>query len=198
MKIFHQWNGDGRRIAVARIADWQQELFGEEMQYGNSLSGRRRDEFIAGRSLARALLTQAGIAPVALPRRADGVTVWPEGFYGSISHSKQWVAAAVSHAPVGIDLEHIDRVRPALLARIATPAELRRLDGCDAIHRAIVFSAKEAYYKLQYPETGKQLGFLDAEVTSEDDGNIAIADARGGWRRIDDDLLLTAVWYEVN
>ena len=88
-------------------------------------------------------------------RDAELLPVWPEGFSGSVSHCRGEVAVAVRRgAPLGIDLEEIGRVREELFYRIAAPEEevayrgRRRAPDADELFRTVVFSAKEAFWKL--------------------------------------------------
>ena len=88
-------------------------------------------------------------------RDAELLPVWPEGFSGSVSHCRGEVVVAVRRgAPLGIDLEEIGRVGEKLFCRIAAPEEEaarrgRRGDAAgDEVFRTVVFSAKEAFWKL--------------------------------------------------
>ena len=99
--------------------------------------------------------------------------IWPAGYVGSISHVRGTVAAAVAKASdivsIGIDIEETERFRPAIEKKIARPDEIAvNFEGLAPDARqtalAIMFSAKEAFYKCQYPITGQIMGFHDAHV----------------------------------
>jgi 4'-phosphopantetheinyl transferase EntD len=133
----------------------------------------RRQEFAAGRALARLALAELGEPDAPIPTTPGGrAPVWPAGFVGSISHTRDYAAAAVARADqlggVGIDLEDWPRLSPRLEPKILTDGDRRRLKGLAGESRSIaaaaVFSAKEAFYKLQHPLTSARLGFQDAEV----------------------------------
>jgi 4'-phosphopantetheinyl transferase EntD len=69
---------------------------------------------------------------------------------------------------IGIDSEIAASVKPELWRGICTPAEtawLRSLPQTEqAAAATLIFSAKEAFYKCQYPLLGERLGFQDASV----------------------------------
>jgi len=120
-----------------------------------------RDDFVAARLLAVRVLREAGagdIAPAALHQRcavcgrAHGRPLPVSGLHVSWSHSRGWVAAAASPAPLGVDVEvfadadigdgGIPRAaltlsEQALLATAIDPARAFRL----------VWTAKEACIK---------------------------------------------------
>jgi 4'-phosphopantetheinyl transferase EntD len=92
------------------------------------------------------------------------------GFVGSISHTDTWCAAAVARAEdvrsIGIDLEPATPLKESLWRRVCTPKERDWLHELSApeLTGKILFSAKEAVYKCQYPITTKFLGFHAVEV----------------------------------
>jgi 4'-phosphopantetheinyl transferase EntD len=134
-----------------------------------SLAGagpRRLREFAAGRHCAREALAELGEPRVALPRRADRQPEWPLGIVGSVSHSWDYCAAVVARratcAGLGFDVEVWGRVRSELWPRIATPSEqswLRSAGDAGERFATVLFSAKEAFYKAQYPQSRRSLGF---------------------------------------
>lgn len=69
---------------------------------------------------------------------------------------------------LGIDSEITGSVRRELWRGICTPAEtawLRSLPGVEQLAAAtLIFSAKEAFYKCQFPLTQERLGFHDVAV----------------------------------
>lgn len=132
---------------------------------------RRRREFAAGRSAARAALVALGQPPFPIPMAADRAPVWPGGIAGSITHSAGACVAAVAearlHRSVAVDLEPDAELDAALIDTVLTPAERAALEGRpDRLALALViFSAKECVYKAQYPLTGLLLDFQQVEVT---------------------------------
>ena len=117
----------------------------------------RREEFAAGRECARRALREFGIVDFPLQAAEDRRVLWPEGFTGSITHTKGFCAAAVAQRravrAVGIDTERNRSVKPELWPRICEP-EMEWLSGLHEIHRAaaatLIFCIKEAFYKCQY------------------------------------------------
>lgn len=67
--------------------------------------------------------------------------------YFSLSHSDRYVVCAVSDCEVGVDIEPLSPVRPAVLRRCFTPKEQEWI-GEDAARFARLWTMKEAYMKL--------------------------------------------------
>lgn len=129
---------------------------------------RRLAEFAAGREAARLALADIGAAPMPIPMRRDRAPDWPVGLAGSITHADGLALAAVLRAPatIGIDLEPDADLPPDTFDLILTPAERGMFDLRAA--RA-VFSAKETFFKAQYPRTGAMIGFDAVTVALSDD-----------------------------
>ena len=133
---------------------------------------KRVGEFAAGRACARAALATLGIADFELLSAEDRTPVWPPGIVGSITHTRGFYAAAVARdtrvLALGLDAEACNSVGVPLWRRICTPAErqhLHTLPEPEAIQLAtLTFSAKEAFYKSQYPLTRQWLNFTDIAV----------------------------------
>jgi 4'-phosphopantetheinyl transferase EntD len=139
---------------------------------GRQLPERRKAESVLARRLAREGLQRHGVADVNLERHADGFTLWPAGWAGSLAHSGGWCVAALARTAqvrcVGIDVEDPARMKPALWGHIMAPAEQAAADALAAdaaqLRAAAVFSAKEAVYKAIYPLLGSAPGFQQAEL----------------------------------
>jgi 4'-phosphopantetheinyl transferase EntD len=133
---------------------------------------RRRREFTGGRVLARQLLADLGHAQDALGADAYGVPEWPQGTIGCITHAAGRVAVAVAsreHAQgIGIDMEAVERFHRGLEAQVLSEREMRQLQGVAGDERkarvAVLFCAKEAWFKCQFPLLQRRLGLHDAEV----------------------------------
>jgi phosphopantetheine--protein transferase-like protein len=132
---------------------------------------RRRRDYAAGRNLARRLLSMLGHGAHPLIQTASGAPHWPHGVAGSISHCRDLVFAAAAPADqveaIGIDIENLARFHDGLADHILTAAERARLPTEETERQqrmAIVFSAKEAFYKYQSALFGERLTFQDAEV----------------------------------
>ena len=147
----------------------------------------RRREFVAGRLIARMLSDQLGLPPAPVRRADDRSPVWPADRVGSLSHCDTLCAAAIgtSHAirSVGIDIETIGRVEPKLWPTLFTEREAGYFRTLPpervALENTLFFSAKESFYKCQYPLTQSWVGFQDVEVARTDEQLLAIAPTSG-------------------
>ena len=132
----------------------------------------RRQEFAAGRILARTLLRDAGADTDTLLRDADRVPTWPQAVVGSITHCRSLCAVAVASravsAGIGIDVEPAQPLMEDLHPMILRDAERGRIDALPPVLRPLgailVFSIKEAVYKAIYPERRHFLDFQQVEV----------------------------------
>jgi 4'-phosphopantetheinyl transferase EntD len=152
-----------------------------------SAAPNRQKEFVAGRQLARALSEQIGLPPAPLRRAEDRAPVWPVDRTGSVSHCDTLCVAAVGKRSavqsVGVDVETIGRVGQKLWSTLFTEKEADYFSSLApdtvALETTLFFSAKESFYKCQYPLTQEWVGFKDVEVVRIDQHSLAIAPARG-------------------
>jgi len=166
-----------RVVLCESIERLQHPLMAGEAEIVDRAVEKRRREFVAGRTLARRAIGGLGFAPVPILRRGRA-PVWPEGVVGSISHCDTHCAVAVGSVArvrsVGIDLEVIGRVSDALWKYTFVADERACLAAAPVAERdrlaTLMFSAKEAFFKMQYPLTGMMLDFTDADVTALADG----------------------------
>lgn len=128
----------------------------------------RQREFTAGRAAARAALRDAGLPAATLPTGPDRAPLWPAGVCGSISHGGTLAAALAARScdwpSLGLDLE------PALPLEEEL-AGLVRATGDDdggvlppALAAKLIFSAKEAAFKAQFPLTGLWLDYTEVAL----------------------------------
>jgi 4'-phosphopantetheinyl transferase EntD len=142
---------------------------------------KRAQEFAAGRLCARRALHEYGIDGFALSVANDRQPVWPPGFVGSITHTAGLCAAVVAEsrvvAAVGIDSEIVGHVTPDIWPTICVADEAAWVDSLRPAEQAaavtLIFSAKEAFYKCQFPITGEWLDFHDLVVEPETWGESA-------------------------
>lgn len=133
---------------------------------------QRQREFAAGRAAAKDALEQLGVPDTNIPIGPDRSPLWPEGCVGSISHTAGLalaVAARREHLrALGLDLELSRAVTPELWTALFGASEIGWIQGRpndqQAGSAAVIFCAKESFYKLQYPMTGAWVDFHDAEV----------------------------------
>jgi 4'-phosphopantetheinyl transferase EntD len=148
------------------------QLHPEEAVHVARAIAKRAGEFAAGRLCARQALRQLGIEDFPLRMGEDRRALWPPGIVGSITHTHGFygvvAARTVRYRGIGIDAEIIGRVGPHLWPKICTPAETAWLEALvpevQARYSALVFSAKEAFYKCQYELTQAWVGFHDVEL----------------------------------
>lgn len=174
---------DGAPVVVEQLAlgeDVPAPHPDEAAQVARAVTKRRR-EFAAGRHLARRALARLGepgeFDDVVLLNGADRAPRWPEGVVGSITHTgagDQGYCAVVlgrdsQLAAVGIDAEEAKPLEPELWSFVLTPDERAALEREPEATRGllakVVFSAKECFYKAQYPLTGQFLGFQQVRIT---------------------------------
>jgi len=134
---------------------------------------RRLLEFAHGRNCARTAMGMLNCAKMALPSQQDRTPLWPSGLVGSITHTDVLVAAAVARRSqgfeaIGIDLEPLAELPPALWGEVCNPSEQARLgtDGGITLGLAarLLFCMKEAAFKCQYPMSRTMLEFSDLAV----------------------------------
>lgn len=162
-------------VALAPPVCVDDALFPEEIAYLAEAAEVRRAEFGTARVCARRALAELGIAPMPLVPNADRSPVWPRGVRGSIAHGSGWCAAAVTSAPdilgLGLDIEDSSSLAPALESLVCTDVERAWLDRRPATERGtlakLIFCAKEAVYKSQFPLTGDWLDFHDVIIRLE-------------------------------
>lgn len=134
---------------------------------------KRVAEYHAGRAAARAAMVAMGLPPRPIPMGADRAPIWPEGLSGSISHTAQACVAVVGARDdwvgIGVDLEEATALDPLMVGEICTLSEQAWLGTQPADERGLmaklIFSAKEAAYKAQYPLSGALFGFEMLELT---------------------------------
>jgi len=133
---------------------------------------KRIQDFAAGRACAHRALRELGIHDFSLLAGEHREPLWPAGIVGSITHTRGYGAAVVARQSdlksVGLDCEVIDSVDEDLWSRICTPPEIERLEQLPPIERgrqaALIFAAKEAFYKCQFPLTRAWVGFEDVVI----------------------------------
>jgi 4'-phosphopantetheinyl transferase EntD len=149
---------------------------------------RRAQEFAAGRLCARRALAEFGIVDFPVRAAGDRQPIWPEFLVGSVTHTQGICAAVLAArtrlAAIGVDTEVAGAVKRELWARICVAAELAWLESLEiaAPAAALIFSAKEAFYKCLYSWCGARLNFHDVRITVSDwprsQGVLHIAPAR--------------------
>jgi 4'-phosphopantetheinyl transferase EntD len=177
----------GAIVAELRTPGDPQLLLPEEAAcLARAVPGRIR-EFAAGRLCARRALATFGIVDFPVLMAGDRQPLWPPSMVGSITHTAGFCAAVAAdrqHADapgadapgadapgavaLGLDCEVAGDVKRELWPRICAPDELEWVASLPATEQAtaatLIFSAKEAFYKCQYPLAGERLDFHDVSV----------------------------------
>lgn len=163
-------------VVEARLGAEPVEMAPEEAAQVAGAVRRRRVEFAAGRWCARRALARFHIERFALRNGPDRAPRWPAGVVGSITHTGDApggfcgvvVGRAKEFRAVGLDAESSEILNDSVRAYVLTPREERQLAAHAPARRAalakLIFSAKECFYKAQYPLSGRFLRFEDVEI----------------------------------
>jgi len=146
----------------------QPAAMGSEAAHLGKAIDKRKTEFAAGRAAARLAMQAIDFRPCAVPAHTDRAPIWPAGLWGSISHKDTLCAAVVTRARacLGLDIEENTDLDPGLIPTICLEREIAAIEGANQAQLAkLIFSAKEAAYKAQYPITGQLFGFDHMEIT---------------------------------
>jgi 4'-phosphopantetheinyl transferase EntD len=192
----------------ARVDD----LFPAEKVHIAPASRRRQAAFATARALARRALGQLGIEGGPLVPYDDRSPRWPEGAVGSISHTRALcvvvVAKSADTGGIGIDIESAAAPPNDIEDVVCTHLERRWLDQQAGDDRKrwvqVIFAAKEAFYKCQYPRTKAFLEFQNVELDLDAAGQAFtprvlrsdrmqldhLPAVRGRWSSTDDGLVI--------
>jgi len=144
----------------------------EEASLVRNCTPRRQREFFAGRACAREAMRRLAVPDTPVLKDARGAPLWPSGIVGSLSHTSRYGAAAVARVEnvdaLGLDIERIADVDESCWPYIYTERELAWLLSQAAHMRrrlaALLFSAKECFYKCQYALTQQWLEYRDVAI----------------------------------
>jgi 4'-phosphopantetheinyl transferase EntD len=133
---------------------------------------KRAAEFAAGRLCARRALGEFGIHDFAVRVGDNREPLWPPRMIGSITHTTGLCVAVVAEqgdlAAVGLDSEVVGEVPEEIWPTVCIPDELAWLASLPGAMRTVgvtlLFAAKEAFYKCQYPLVREWLDFHDVTV----------------------------------
>lgn len=156
----------GMVCAVSTIDDAVPALLPDEAACVASAVLKRRREFAVGRLVMRRAIRKAGFhlpddrPIVARPDRSPDL---PEGIRASLSHSSELciaVATTDPHLCPGVDIERMSAKIPDNLGEMVGPVSCKQ----GMFDPLLAFSAKEALYKSQFPESGEILDFRQAAL----------------------------------
>lgn len=163
-------------VVASEIGDVTQELMPDEAAHVARAVPKRQREFARGRVSARQVLQELGVPTASVLVGPMREPLWPEGIVGSIAHDDTICVVAAARrehvAGLGVDVEPDEPLEPEIAARIWTPSEAAEAASRSGLTQALasrlVFSAKEAFYKCQFPLTRTFLGFKEVSVTLSD------------------------------
>jgi len=149
-----------------------QWLMPAEARFVKQAAPKRVHEFTAGRLCARRAMEEFGITGFPLSVGEDRQPLWPDGLIGSITHTAGYCAAAVAErsniVTLGLDSETVGDVSRDIWTTICGASEAEWLCSLPAASQeaaiTLIFSAKEAFYKCQFPLTHEWLDFHDLIV----------------------------------
>ena len=132
---------------------------------------KRLMDFSTGRYCAKEVLKLLGTENSDILIGFHNEPLWPCGIVGSISHSSNLVGALASNKvkAIGIDIETIGKVGPDVWNLVFTTAEQNFISALEKhqqeLYSTLLFSAKECFYKLQFPLTKQYIDFKEVEIT---------------------------------
>lgn len=154
----------GAEVAVVSI-DAAPPAWPSEAAAVASAVPARQAEFAAGRAAARAALEALGLPPVAVPALSTRAPGWPAGIAGSICHTDGLALAVLAPRrqclSLGLDAEPDEPFPEELVDSVTLPQERRWIAAQPDRARAarLIFVAKEAAYKCQFPASQTLIGF---------------------------------------
>jgi len=182
------------------VGDYTECLAHQEADAVSSAVIKRKKEYSTGRWLAHHALSRLGRDTDALLSGGAREPLWPEAVTGSITHTDSRAAVAVAYTAdilgIGLDMERVGAVDQKLLPKLLTDVERENLNGIDS---TLIFSAKEACYKLLYPIVGEYVDFQAVEISinradssfdtryiGNSPANAIVEQATGTYKRLDD------------
>jgi len=161
----------GTAVEAQYIRDRCASLFPAELQTVSRAVQRRREEFSTGRVCARGALEALGAPGGEIPVGSSREPVWPAGYVGAITHDAG-LCIAVARRPdrvsgIGIDLADSEPLPPEVRTLVCTAEELSDpliRDFAPADGFKLVFSAKEALYKVLFPILRRFVDFQEVRV----------------------------------
>jgi 4'-phosphopantetheinyl transferase EntD len=160
-------------VAVELLSEAPRTVLSEdELRSITHCASKRIDDFSRGRACAHRALAELGINGFSVLAGEKREPLWPAGITGSITHTTGFAAAVVARRAqveaLGIDCEVIASVDSDLWERICTPTERARLEQLPQAQAqrqaALIFAAKEAFYKCQFPVSREWVGFEDVTI----------------------------------
>ena len=164
---------DTVKALAARPDDVQGELYPEEKKIIQHAVSKRQREFRATRLMARELLKHLKVDRFPLLSGVHREPLWPAHICGSITHTDDFCAVAIALTKdvtsVGLDAQKISVINDELQPYICHPLEKEWINALPEAEQNcysnLVFSAKECFFKWQFPLTQSWLNFNDCWLT---------------------------------
>lgn len=170
--------GKGVPLELAMMEQVSGTLYPEELMQTKQMGTKRMQAFATGRLLARSVLTDFGVQRWPLLADRESCPIWPSGLIGSVTHTGKLCAVAVGSVvavtSIGIDAEQVPRMHSKLWPSLFTAEEQAYLKTITSAAQqqawaTCFFSAKEAFFKYQFPLTRQWIGFKEAQVEKRGD-----------------------------
>ena len=163
--FFTHFEGHDGMFGFMQIDDHTDSLVGSELEFLVKKRGQAAKAFASGRRCVRALQNQLNLSEFELVPSEFG-PIWPSNLVGSISHSRELVAATILRGAVGvgIDIEYERRMRVGAARRVATKEEYSRYSAVPDFDWTLLFSAKESVFKAFSPLARRYIGFQEVEL----------------------------------
>lgn len=133
---------------------------------------KRKIEFRAGRNLARLALKHLGNDAITIPARENRLPDWPDGFIGSLSHTRSHVGVVVakssSFQSIGFDIENLRSIETSLYPHLLRKEEIAEVQRED-IDPTVYFSGKEAAFKAVFQVHEEYFEFTDLRLLLQAD-----------------------------
>lgn len=169
---------DSMVLIESALSDFNGPLFEAERALLTPRAAPARiAQFSATRLAAHRALAQLGVPvpPEGIGRDAHGAPIWPSGIVGSLTHTAQRCAAAVTRARswrgIGIDLELCEPLPEDVSPLVLSPdeiADLETMPGGAARWGRAAFGAKECVHKAIQPLRGVWLDFGEVRIVFDD------------------------------
>lgn len=140
---------------------------GIEQAIAAGMGSARRTEFCSARALAHHALASLGLtAPQGIGQAGTGAPLWPQGVSGSITHSGDRMAVAVTGTPgifIGIDLEPVGAVPADIAVSVTAPGELADAHSRSGLPlnspllHTLLYVAKESTFKALQLADGEHI-----------------------------------------
>ncbi|MFE4801112.1 4'-phosphopantetheinyl transferase [Streptomyces sp. NPDC056708] len=153
-------------------------LYPQEAAAVASARSKRRQEYANVRMCARRAMRELGVPPAPVLSGVRGEPLWPGGIVGNLTHCPGFRAAAMGRSStfvgLGIDAEPNLPLAEDLLEFISLPQERARVHALTQSSPGVcwdrlLFSAKEAVFKIWFPLAERELDFAEADIRIDPD-----------------------------